>query len=565
MRRIADSYRAQRPPRAFIDDAHLRDSLLERMARLRDEIGAEFAIVATTWPSHEEEVRRELYCPSERVLRVGGLDRKTGEEIVRQVHAGFSDDLVGEILNQSVDNLPTDDPRSAEYHSGGHVRPGLAVTLARYASLGDLADLGTGKLLLSELRKDARLTGSDLDCLAAFALGGSAGMRLAMAAQSLNTPETDVRQSLLRVSGTGIQRDMRGGAAAIYPRQLRHALVKRTFFSGAPSLTLEQVIDRVEDAVTCTETLIEVVGRSGRALYHDAREELHARIRQRLQDHESAYVGRNLWESYALTGKDAVCWILDEHPDRTTSISGIALRHPPDRFLGRLVSRTLNHPREADALTNSIRAWVQAGQPGRDAVKRRESLVRELAARACSVHLSQTSRKAVTELLAAAFSLSFEKWRSDPIEVISFTITLGSLSAADVRKIADLWGMALLVFRGLGQSGLSCARGVVHDWLVGPRTANELDKAKAKAREEVWRMLPGVLDLARNEPGILLWAHRLANEHRLDVRLPKVVIQLCVNCSPIRNNSRPGTGPEVRSTRPPVTLPANGDTKGQRR
>ena len=522
MRRIADSYRAQRPPRAFIDDAHLRDSLLERMARLRDEIGAEFAIVATTWPSHEEEVRRELYCPSERVLRVGGLDRKTGEEIVRQVHAGFSDDLVGEILNQSVDNLPTDDPRSAEYHSGGHVRPGLAVTLARYASLGDLADLGTGKLLLSELRKDARLTGSDLDCLAAFALGGSAGMRLAMAAQSLNTPETDVRQSLLRVSGTGIQRDMRGGAAAIYPRQLRHALVKRTFFSGAPSLTLEQVIDRVEDAVTCTETLIEVVGRSGRALYHDAREELHARIRQRLQDHESAYVGRNLWESYALTGKDAVCWILDEHPDRTTSISGIALRHPPDRFLGRLVSRTLNHPREADALTNSIRAWVQAGQPGRDAVKRRESLVRELAARACSVHLSQTSRKAVTELLAAAFSLSFEKWRSDPIEVISFTITLGSLSAADVRKIADLWGMALLVFRGLGQSGLSCARGVVHDWLVGPRTANELDKAKAKAREEVWRMLPGVLDLARNEPGILLWAHRLANEHRLDVRLPKV-------------------------------------------
>ena len=522
MRRIADAYRAQRPPRIFVDDAHLREALIKSMVRLRDEIGAEFAIVATTWPSHEGEVRRELYCPSGRVMSVGGLDRQTAGRIVRQVNTGFSDELIGEILNQSADNLPVEDPRKAEYHSGGHVRPGLAVTLARYADQGDLADLATGKLLLSEVRRDARLARSQLDHLAAFALGGFGGMRLAMAAQALDAPATTVRQSLLQVSGTGIVRDIRGRAAAIHPRHLRHALVKRTFFSGASSLPLQPAIEHVEDAVACTETLIGVLARAGHALDQDVREGLHARIRTWLEDHEQAGVGRSLWESYALTDEDAVGWILDEHPDRTTSISGTALRHAPSRFLGGLVSRTLNDPDEAEALTDSIRAWVLAGLPGKDAAERRESLVRELGTRACSLDSRPASRKAIAELLGAAFSLSFQRWRGDPIEVTGFTINLASLPAIDVRKIAELWPLALPVFRELGRVGVSCARRVTRGWLSGPGVLNELPETKATAREEVPRMLPGVLDLAGYEPGILLWAHRLVNRHRLDFGLPDI-------------------------------------------
>ena len=529
LRRIADAYRTQRPPRIFVDDAHLRKALIESMVRLRDEIGAEFAIVATTWPSHENEVRRELYCPSERVMRVEGLDRKSAAQVVRQVNAGFSDELIGEILNQSADNLPVEDPRKAEYHSGGLVRPGLAVTLARYASQGDLADLATGKLLLSEVRKDARLAGSQLDHLAAFALGGSAGVRLAMAAQALETSETMVRQSLLRVSGTGIWRETQKGAATIHPRHLRQRLVKRTFFSGASSLSLGTAIDHVEDGVSCTETLIEVADRSGRAFDRDVRDSLHANmrplhalIRSQLEKHEQAHVGGSLWESYASTGEDAVSWILDKHPSRMTSIASTALEHAPDQSLGTLVSRALNHPREAGVLSDSIRVWVLAGQPGGNAVQRRESLVREMAAQASSGDLGQASRDTATELLAAAFSLSSQRWRGDPIEVSGFTINLGSLPAANVRKVADLWTSALPVFRALEQPGLSCARQVIRGWITGPGILNELPETKAAAREEVPKMLPGVLDLAGNEPGILLWAHRLARRHRLDVELPEI-------------------------------------------
>ena len=522
LRRIADAYRAQRPPRIFVDDAHLREALIRNMVRLRDEIGAEFAIVATTWPSHEDEVRRELYCPLDRVRSVGGLDRQTAGRIVRHVNAGFSEELIGEILNQSVDNLPVEDPRKAEFHSGGHVRPGLAVTLARYASQDDLADLATGKLLLSEVRKDARLDGSQLDHLAVFALGGSAGMRLAIAAEALYTPATTVRQSLRQVSGTGIVRDLQTGAAAIHPRHLRHALIKRTFFSGASSLPLQPAIDRVEDAVACTETLIGVLAREGLSLSHGTQQQLHDLIRTKLEKQANPYVGSTLWSSYAGTGAEAASWILDEHPDRTVLISGTALRHAPDRFLDRLVSRALDHPQEADALTKSIRAWILAGQPGGDAVERRRSLVCALAERAASADLSQASRRVVTELLGAAFSLSFERWRDDPVKIIEISISFGSLPACDVRKIADLWALALPVFCSLGRSGVSCARNVVHDWLIGPRAGNEFDQTHVTAREQVRRMLPGVLDLAGNEPGILLWAHRLTKERRLEVTLPQV-------------------------------------------
>ena len=145
-----------------------------------------------------------------------------------------------------------------------------------------------------------------------------------------------------------------------------------------------------------------------------------------------------------------------------------------------------------------------------------------MAERACSVDLGQASRKVATELLGAAFSLSFQKWRSDPIDVTGFTISLGSLPAANVRRIADLWTLAVPVFRTMGQSGVSCARQVIRGWLAGPGVLNELGETKVAAHKEVRRMLPGVLHLAGGESGILLWAHRLARKHRLDVELPGI-------------------------------------------
>ena len=211
MRQIADAFREQRPPRIFVDDAHLRGSLIESMARLRDDIGAEFAIVATTWPSHEGEARRQLYCSSERVLRVGGLDRKTAEKKSCGKCMPDSPTLwLARFSTRALTMLPTDDPRSAEYHSGGHVRPGLAVTLARYASLGDLADLADRQIVAFRTKEGCTVN--------RIGPGLSGGIRPRGICRHETSPSggsiverrlrRDVRAvAALRVSGTGIQRD----------------------------------------------------------------------------------------------------------------------------------------------------------------------------------------------------------------------------------------------------------------------------------------------------------------------------------------------------------------------
>ena len=529
--RIADAYREERPARVFVDDAHLRGSLVARLTRLREEIGADFAVVATVWPGHEDDVRRELRCSSDALLAVGGLDRTTAADIVRQVHSAFSDALVGEILDQSVDDRPSIDPRTPEYHAGGHVRPGLAVTLARAVATGGFAEMVTGRPLLSELRRDAGLDEPELDFLGAFALGGAAGMRLASVARALRERETDVRQALLRVSGTGILREVRvpgdpgaqSSAVAIHPGHLRIALVARTFFSGAASLTLEPVLSRAVDAAACTGTLIGVLARLGPSLGDAERERLHVLIRSHLEKQAGPFIGQGLWASYARTGPKAAGWILDEHPARMTHVAAALLGVVPHKALGHLVSAVLLRPEDAEVLGRSIRAWVLAGLPGDDAVNRRRHLVRELAKRARDgdlIGLTRSTRHTVSQLLGASFSLSFEEARDDPVRITTVRFTFGSLPAADVRQVADLWTAALPVFRALGGGGLVCARNVVEHWLHQSRERDEFDRAEA-AREGAARMLPGVLDLTGGEAGILLWANRLANRHGLEVGLPE--------------------------------------------
>lgn len=529
MGRIADAYREEQPERVFVDDAHLKDSLIARLTRLREQIRARFAVVATAWPGHEDDLRRELRCSSGAVLSVGGLDRTTAADIVGQVNSAFSDELVGEILDQSVDDRPSYDPRTPEYHAGGHVRPGLAVTLARAVVTGGVSELVTGRLLLAELRRDARIGEPDLDCLGAFALGGGAGMPLPGVARALSVPETQVRQALRRVAGTGILRELPappdlgvGSSAAIHPAHLRFALVARTFFSGAASLTLEPVLNQTVDATACTATLIGVLGRLGPSLDEAKRERLHCLIRSRLRRQESPFIGQGLWASYARTGAEAAGWVLDEHPARTTHVAGTLLGVVPGKALGHLVSGVLIRPEDAELLGRSIRTWVLAGRPGNDAVNRRSHLVRELAERARDGDLNdltRSPRSTVSRLLNASFSLSFDQSHDDPVRITTIRFTFGSLPAPDVLQVADLWTTALPVFRALGREGLACARNVVDHWLHESGERDDFDRREA-TREGASRMLPGVIDLAGGGPGILLWANRLANGYGLDVGLP---------------------------------------------
>ena len=510
---IADAYRAQEPHRIFVDDAHLdaahpRDSILSELLRLRQEFRLAFRIVATTWPGHRDDIRHELLLANEHVLRVNPLERTVMAKIVGSVSPRFTDVLAGEILDQS----------------GG--RPGLAVTLAQWAQRGQLKDLVNGRLLLAELRNDIHLSNATLDALAVFALGGRRGMTLVAAAKVMEVSETHLREIFVPVSGSGVIHEVVNDlfpqrALSVKPAALRHALVQRTYFSGALSRSLEPAANEVEDAVACTKTLIGVLARGGR-VPHDI-------IRTRLLEHAGAGVGNDLWEDYAWTGKQAAGWILSNHPEKSALVARAALGFMPDRALNQLISDVVRHRGDPDSLSAQIRHWVLRGRPGSDTVARRRLLLQKLAR-----HIDLTSAaphdlprsvdwgESFAKLVLVAFALHFEDNDGDPITKKQISLSLGSLPANDVRELVRLWPDAVNTLRSLGDSGISCAREVVGRWCVGPRVLNELPETREAARKEAVQMLPGLIELADGAPGIVLWARRIVRTHGLRVDLPPI-------------------------------------------
>lgn len=528
--KIADGCRELDPVRVFVDDAHLdaasaRDSLLGDMVRLRHELGMRFRIVATTWPGHEVDIRRTAYLANDQVLRVNPLERTVMAEIVRTVNPRFTDMLIGEILDQSDG------------------RPGLAVTLAQWAQRGELKDLVNGRLLLSEMKSDITLSESTLDALAAFALGGSAGMSLTGAAKALEVTETRLRENILPVAGTGIVHEIENElstirALSVKPPALRHALVQRSFFSGGWSRSIEPVVDEVQDAVACTETLIGTLGR-GASVPHDL-------VQERLEAHDSAGVGKRLWEYYASTGRRAVDWVLARHSEKTELIAASALEFAPGRAMDHMIPDVAEGRANADALTAHMSNWVLSGHPGAGAVKRRRLLhtkildhIDVIATRTRDCSPPAGRENALAKLCHVVFALHFENVQGDGVTQTGFRIALGSLPGTDVSELARCWPDALDVFRHMGLVGLSCAREIVRRWIIGPRVLNEKSETRVTARQEVPAMLPGIIALADNAPGMVLWARRLLTRQGLQADLPGIGDPMLVRLFPALDELRP--------------------------
>ena len=391
---------------------------------------------------------------------------------------------------------------------------------------GALEDLASGRLLLRELKHDVRPSNTTLDCLATLSLGGRRGMTPTGAARAMEISETDLRTAVLPVSGTGVIHEMGSDRAprralSVRPAALRHALGRRTFFSGVLPKSPGPAIEEAEDSVACTETLIGVLARGG-SVPHDI-------IRGRLREHAEAGVGNDLWSKYAWTGGEAAEWVLIDHPEKSALVAEAALESTPTHAVDGMISAIVQDRSDAASLARQARQWVLRGRPGHDTVACRRLLLEGLAN--CPDLIStarQDLPRAVTwdesfaKLVADAFALHFEDIDGDPVTREHFRLALGSLPPSDVRKLARLWPTALTILLRLGEPGMACARGVVRHWCIGPRVLNQLRETREAARLEVVRMLPGVIQLADSAPGIVLWARRLVREYGLRAKLPSI-------------------------------------------
>ena len=82
---IANDLRSLRPAAVIVDDAHVRPAQIAELDQIRRQVGAEFRIIATSWPGAAVAVRSALNVGRTAELRLERIDADTMVEIIKSI------------------------------------------------------------------------------------------------------------------------------------------------------------------------------------------------------------------------------------------------------------------------------------------------------------------------------------------------------------------------------------------------------------------------------------------------------------------------------------------------
>lgn len=239
---VADAIHDMQPVRIVVDDAHLQGDRLSRLRQLRSQMGASFAIAAVTWPGSADDVSEAL--PGAARFEIGELERGQILDVITEMGIGGPVALQAHLVNQA------------------HGRVGLAVTLAYAALAGDLEDVGTGDALLRDLVGWYKRTIGPKSryVLGFLALSGERGATLAQAGEALRLTEPDVADLIRGLASGGTLDEARAADGVahlrVQPENLRYALVRDVYLSGAGSLGLPRSLEHLDDARSAAVPLL---------------------------------------------------------------------------------------------------------------------------------------------------------------------------------------------------------------------------------------------------------------------------------------------------------------------
>lgn len=282
---IANDLRSLHPAAVIVDDAHVDPTKIANLDQIRSEVGAQFRIIATSWPGDAETVRSVLKVGSTKEMKLDRIDADTMVEIIKSLGVHGPDLLLNVIRNQA---------------SG---RPGLAATLVHLFRSGNVRDVVSGESLATEL---SRSIGQIMDVdamrlLAPFALGGEAGVKQVAASKYLGMPLHELSSHLARLGAAGVIRERSEKAISVEPESMRWTIVRRAFFDGPGALDAESFLEIVETRKDALRTLI-------------GARWLGAHIPDLERWLEEASLP-DLWLDYSLLGHAEASYVFKRHPE----------------------------------------------------------------------------------------------------------------------------------------------------------------------------------------------------------------------------------------------------------
>ncbi len=482
---LAGAIREQRPAVFFVDDAHHRSEVLQCLGQLRSSIGAEFRILATSWPGDANTVARVLGLGRSDERRIALLSRAEIASVIRGAGIAGPSRLVREIIDQAKG------------------LPGLAVTLTVLCLKDGVRPLASGTALFENIRATFQaLVGRDaVEILAAFALGGSRGMTFPAVAEALGLPLIELRHRVDSLAAGGVL-NAEGGRLVVQPEALRHALVGQVYFAGPLSMPIEPVLARVLDPVEAAETLLGARHR-GAAVGDPVLRPLLERARD-----------DRAWWAYALLGRSEAEWVLSKLQILPPSVADAALGSAPDLVLPRLFAAAVGERRVLrNSIDHPLRAvldWIRSAVPGSgDGLTRRAQLLDALTAWSrCAADMD-----VVLQAVAIAFQPGFEDSELDPIDGNYVTVRFGAPTYEDIKQLSTLWPKAVHLLRQAdAEADWGCIRHLIRDWAypdLGTGEAPDENRRGAMLRLAE-RMLSDVAGIGGSDPGLASWANALA-------------------------------------------------------
>jgi hypothetical protein len=491
---IANGIRLQHPAILVVDDASATRELLVDLRQLREQLGAEFLILASCWPSDRQEIAQMLNLPESRVHHLDLLTRDQIVEVVKGIGLYGPNELIREIVNQAEG------------------RPGLAVTLAHLCLQGGVRQVAFGDALSDSFLKffEPRIGETASAILAAFSVGGNAGMSMKVVALGLGLNLPDVRQAVVKLDADGVVFEVDQHHISIRPPAFRHALVRETFFKGVTSLPIEPLLAQVPDLSEAVRTLIGAKARGAAVPY-----ELLIKTLERVYSPDA-------WKEYVSLGRDEAVWVLTHHPERLISIARPALRRAPEVVLPLLLDRAVGNQRELHSTPEHplrlLGDWVSAGRPGTgEAVRRRQLLLQAVLLWLSAGGDAQVGLRALQFVLSPAF----RDHVVDPGVGNKVTIHFGYLSRSEITDVQSLWPRVLDAMRIVDITNWGPVRDMVETWAYPGRVNVQIPREMyERIRAFAGRMLLDIVSLAEDHPGVRHWANQIGRNLGLEAEIP---------------------------------------------
>lgn len=497
---IANACRDLEPEIVVVDDAHADLEVLDQLRHLRQEIGADFEILATTWPHAEDQVAEALGgLTKQSIRRLELLTRAEILVVLRSVGVRESEDDpdLGELVNQAAN------------------KPGLAVLLGSLWLRGELRDILTGRAIQRSLIPSLeRVLGWDpTQVLGCFALGGDAGMEMEQVRAFLRLDREVMHQRTTQAAQGGILKVHRDQMLSVEPEPLRSALIGEVFFrkpEQGPSLPWQGLLASATSQETAIEALVRAAWRGAEI----PREKLEVLIKER--------GSLEAWQGFALLGESEAKWVGVHYPGPLEDVARSLLVTVPRYAVEHLLRRAATN-REAPLHSRPrhplriLQEWVQAipdprqhQQPTKEALNRRELLL--------------ATAKALEEDCSLAFRAGLlaldPRMRSTRATVTGTSVAIrsGVLPPTTVPELLKYWGALRDSLPAWTSELWSELENMLQQWLYPATMGRELSEDVTDRYRDFARQV--IRDLAAEEieaPGLALALTRLAKRAGISV------------------------------------------------